>query len=120
VAWGLCRCGCLACVPVKSPEWQSPFLDCAGAASKSSVLFCAGSGVWPHGAKFARHVSRDLSGIKPDLAQQPGDWDAHSDEMQTGLRAWNTVLSDRCEMADERLEPRVVAGGRHNGVRKHA
>ena len=39
---------------------------------------------------------------------------------RTGLRAWNTVLSDRREMADERLEPRVVAGGRHNGVRKHA
>jgi hypothetical protein len=69
--------------------------------------------------EFARHVSRDLSGIYANLVQEPGDWEAHSDEMQTGLRAWNTVLSDRGEMADKRLEPGVVAGGRHNGVREN-
>lgn len=52
--------------------------------------------------------------------QEPGDWDTHSDEMQAGLGAWNTMRSNYCQMADERLEPRVVSGGRHDGVRKHA
>ena len=74
----------------------------------------------PQGAKFSRHISCNVSGIHADLVQQPRDWDAYSDEMETRLRAWNTVLSDHCEVADERLEPRVVAGGRHDGVRRHA
>jgi hypothetical protein len=71
-------------------------------------------------AKFASHLSCDLSSIHADLMQEPGDRYAHSNEMQAGLRAWNTVLPERCEMADERLEPRAVAGGRHDGVREDA
>lgn len=71
-------------------------------------------------AKFARHVFRYLLGIPADLMQEPRDRYAHSQEMQAGLRARNAVLSDRCEMADERLEPGVVAGGRNDGVRGHA
>ena len=71
-------------------------------------------------AKFASHLSCDLSGIHADLMQEPGDRYAHSNEMQAGLRAWNTVLSDRCEVADHRFEPRVVAGGRYDDVWKHA
>ena len=71
-------------------------------------------------AKLACHLSCNLSGIYANLMQEPGDWYAHSNEMQAGLRAWNTVLSDRCEVADHRLEPRVVAGGRYDDVRIHA
>ena len=76
--------------------------------------------MWLRSAKLARHDVRYLSGIRADLMQEPRDRYAHPDEMQAGLRAWNTVLSDRCEMADERLEAGVVAGCRHNGIWGHA
>ena len=55
--------------------------------------------------KLARHVGCYLSGIHADLMQEPGERYAHSDEMQAGLRAWNTVLSDRGEVAKSGLSP---------------
>ena len=97
-------------------RWPFPLSGFCLATNNSSRWRCGiGSP-----AKLACHPSCNLSGIYANLMQEPGDWYAHSNEMQTGLRAWNTVLSDRCEVADHRLEPRVVAGGRYDDVRKHA
>jgi hypothetical protein len=91
------------------PDGNSRSLDSGLAASNSSVLFRDGVPGVASPAKFARHLSCDLSGIHADLMQEPGDRYAHTDEMQTGLRAWNTMLPDRCEMADERLRSLVPA-----------
>jgi hypothetical protein len=75
---------------------------------------------WPQGAEFARHVSRHMPGVDAHLVQESRDGYAHSEEMQTGLRAWNSVISNRCEVTDERLEPGAVASGGYHGVREDA
>jgi hypothetical protein len=62
-------------------------------------------------SQFASHVGGYSSGIRADLMQEPGDRYAHSDEVKAGLWSRDTVLSDRCEMADKRLQRRMVAGG---------
>jgi hypothetical protein len=81
------------------PDGHSLSVDSALATNNSSRWRC-GMG---SPAKLACHLSCNLSGIYANLMQEPGDWYAHSNEMQAGLRAWNTVLSDRCEVADHRF-----------------